>query len=513
MFKIYRLEVKGIPPFLKPKSFTFSPFFTLIRGENGAGKTTMLEALALLGHCCVMDDSDEQGAYYPDDELPSACYAEYVILLGECCFDGGKDEEVSKLADDWNKILNGQPLKKITIRIFHKNGKKCDDLKEDLKEENRLNENWAVAGDTEEVSLIKRIIAFSRPAEILSEKQAQTDEVRKKLNKLLTNTTKEGPISQEDSHLESVANSITEMIPDTKAKFSTTLRSNLLEQERGLPPFICYFNTDMYHYGLGLDIRESPKHLSEELLSLVKNRLHLVNEGRVINFSLIQKFWDAVYQGAEKETLESIKIKKDKKTKKERADITVVGQGGKRKFLSSGENQTLFLGVVFGALRPSHSVVLLDEPDLHLSLPAGLNMYNEVFRRSIHDRVQVIAVSHLPFVFSRSLHARDFEKEGDEIAYEDFYKKCCKWYEGETDAISAADLSGTGVPKCLGLYYLKKTGSDRKQPKIEAHKQERAAEEAGSFQNHEIGSILSQSKTPPPTIRETLRSLIRFWVK
>jgi predicted ATPase len=135
-----------------------------------------------------------------------------------------------------------------------------------------------------------------------------------------------------------------------------------------------------------------------------------------VNFVLVQEFWKMVYEHS-KELLASIEFSEDGKAKIKVTDPTKKP----REFLSSGEYQTLSLGLVFGALQPKHSIIMLDEPDLHLSLPAGVRMYNEVFMRSMLHDLQVIAVSHLPFVFPRRLHEES--DIGDVARFFEFHKQ------------------------------------------------------------------------------------------
>ncbi|MCI0561758.1 MAG: ABC transporter ATP-binding protein, partial [Nitrososphaera sp.] len=174
-----------------------------------------------------------------------------------------------------------------------------------------------------------------------------------------------------------------------------------------------------------------------------------------------------------------------------------------REFLSSGENQTLSLGLVFGALQPKHSIIMLDEPDLHLSLPAGVRMYNEIFKRALLDNIQVIIVSHLPFVFRNALHDED---KTDSI------RNFTKFYED-----TLKDTSRT--PKCITLYYLNKEEEKengkgekvKKRLKIAINPQKEAARRAGQFQNNEIRAILRQSLASVPEWNIIIREHLQYF--
>jgi len=505
MFKIYHLEIKGIEPFSSSKVFVFSPFFTLIRGGNGAGKTTILEALAMLGHCSVMSDRDQRGLKHELD-YAKKCYIKYTLVIGNCYFENNTG--LADLASKWKSILNNNSYKEITLQIFHKGNMPRNDLKNDLKNEDKLKSEWAIAGNPAEVDLIRQIIAFSRPEQVQSEDSQLSSVILGILKSLVKNVISTPP--KANKAIKEAANNIVEEIARVRPVFLQSLRSRHLELDLPLPPIICYFNTDMYHFGLGLDIRESPKHLSEELSRLVKDRLHLVDSsGNICNFFLIQEFWDIIYSGTDKEKLASIKFSGNQMSE---AEIRITDQGDRvRNFLSSGENQTLSLGIVFGSLKPSHSIILLDEPDLHLSLPAGLKMYNELFKRSILNSLQVISVSHLPFVFPQALHDEEVTK--DIPSYVKYFQSSVDWFSKTKDTIDVKPHNANySPPCCLSLYHIRKTTKNG-QPDIDIKKQKEAAVEAAKYQNHEIDSILSQSKSAPPTKQEIVNSLLGRWIR
>jgi hypothetical protein len=260
----------------------------------------------------------------------------------------------------------------------------------------------------------------------------------------------------------------------------------------------------MYHYGLGLDIRESPKHLSAELFQLVGGRLHMIKYnqdegtliGEIANFESIQRFWEKVYKDLRNETLMSITFREGTagiSVGKEEQDATSY-----RKFLSSGENQTLSLGLVFGALQPAHSIILLDEPDLHLSLPAGIRMYNEIFTSALLMDIQVIVVSHLPFIFPNSHHSPDKTKDSDSFI---------KFHEEELSSLQSdrnVELKNGSRKKpefkCVTFYYLKKDTDANGNNTIIREFQKKGAKMAGEFQNMEIEAVLRQSLAPTPKI-------------
>lgn len=503
MFKIQNIKIKGIEPFRNPTSFWFSPYFTLIRGGNGAGKTTILESLALLGHCNLMDKKEIDNDKDFDETIN--CYILYNIIIGKCFFEATK--ELKDLHDKWTILLDSIKYKELTVQIYHKENRILHDLKNDLKDEKLLNGKWVITGKKENVSFLCDLIDFSRPNLMQSEEKLRSEKVHE-IAKRLVQTTKPATIPSDveldNKRIEKAVQEMETVIEQVKPAFSEPQRSQLLGNNKLLPPIVCYFNTDMYHYGLGLDIRESPKHLSEELSRLVKDRLRIVNKvnGELYNFNSLQEFWSSIYKSDEGEELNSIKFKEPEM---DIAEIRIKDSDKQeRKFLSSGENQTLSLGIVFGALKPNHSIIMLDEPELHLSLPAALNMYNEIYRKCFCDNIQVITVSHLPFVFPYFLHDEELTKNA--ATFYDMYD------EGQEFIKSIDKYSPTKIDyhahKYLSLYFIQKTVDENNQSTVNVKRQGKASIQAAKYQNKEINSIISQAATSPPSIRDVTHSIV-----
>jgi hypothetical protein len=477
MFKIRKVEISGIGPFQKqsPRTFHFGPFFTLLRGKSGSGKTTVLQVLALLGHCNVMrkDASDLDAP-----EAKWERHARFTIVLGKCPFAG--DERLKRLAGQWAEALGDKEAVelKFWIRLPHDIGIKEESLDIVLSTEGML-ERCFLTGPSAHIDLVQEIIAFSRPKLKLTLEKAQERAVQGYLNQGFT---------QEPGNL---AKDIIDQVNKAKPVFDSAPRSQYLENTEGsLPPLVAYFNTDMHDSGIGLDIRETPKRMSDDLIDLIVRRLHIVNEeGKIANEKEVRAFWSGVTRDpASKKTSTLIINIADGK----QARIAIIEEsineflepGSKRaqklirEFVSSGENQVLFLAIAMEALRPAHSIFMLDEPDLHMSLPAALRMFNKVYEKAFHEDMQIIAASHLSFVFPNSLHRKD---ELDSLeSYMALYNR-------------AAQEVGSGRPasRCVTLHWLSKDAD-----KTELHSQEDAVTMAGKFQNYELDSIMRQSQIP-----------------
>jgi energy-coupling factor transporter ATP-binding protein EcfA2 len=487
MFKIYQLTIKGIEPFSAATSFEFGPYFNLIRGDNGAGKTTVLEAMAMLGHCSIM-------AHDKSFDLNEGkhCYIEYRLILGEPFFNDMNDSEIRRLAKMWKDITIAKDIERtftqIPVYIFHKDKKPVKELKEHLKDESKLKEDWRIAGDEFQITFLQRLVHFSRPTQIQSEADLLTQNIRKTVERISVAANER---ALNDEEIAKCADQIIDMATNAKPQYRCPERSKYLGRSAILPPLICYFNTDMYHYGIGLDIRESPKHLSLELSSLVKHRLHLVNrDNSLINLPLARELWANIFKGEEfrgehRETLGDVRFKYSEEGKDEAVISIHGGKGEPRNFMSSGENQVLSLSIPLMMLEPKHSILLLDEPELHLSLPAAVQMYDEVVKRSLIDDIQVVTVSHLPFVFPQSLLERDQIRSVD---------KFCKLYmdinASVNSLLNAESVSEHWPPRYITLYYLKK---EIEKGAITQFSQREAVYEAGKFQNRELDCIRRQT--------------------
>lgn len=477
MFKIRKVEISGIGPFQKtnPRTFHFGPFFTLLRGKSGSGKTTVLQVLALLGHCNIMrkDASDLEAP-----EAKWERYARFTVVLGKCPF--ADDERLKRIADKWNEVLGGKDAVelKFWIRLPHDMGIKEESLDIILSTEGLL-ERCFLTGPSAQIDLVQEIIAFSRPKQKLTMEKAQERAVQGYLNQGFT---------AEPGNL---AKDIVEQVNNAKPVFDPAPRSQYLENTEGsLPPLVAYFNTDMHDSGIGLDIRETPKRMSDDLIDLIVRRLHIVNEdGKIMNEAEVRSFWSGVSRdpASKKTSTLIINIAEGKKARIaiiEEAINEFLEPGSKkaqkliREFVSSGENQVLFLAVAMEALKPAHSVFLLDEPDLHMSLPAALRMFNKVYEKAFHEDMQIIAASHLSFVFPNSLHRKD--ELGSLESYLALYDRAAR-------EVSA----GRAASRCLTLHWLSKDAD-----KTELHSQEDAVAMAGKFQNFELDAIMRQSQIP-----------------
>lgn len=168
-------------------------------------------------------------------------------------------------------------------------------------------------------------------------------------------------------------------------------------------PFVSYINTDAYDYGVALDIRESPKDLAKDLSQVVE-RLSISDGCQIFGLDAIQQAWSYLVTG-ERDLLR-LSIKRPHPEAD--WDVRVYRKGqvasdqASISYLSSGENQLLFLCLILFGMRPSGCILLLDEPELHLS-PAAIVRLREVLIESCRKpRNQVIVATHSSFLVRTS---------------------------------------------------------------------------------------------------------------
>lgn len=486
MFKVRKLKIGGIGPFRKnnPATFHFGPFFTLLRGQSGSGKTTVLSTLALLGHACVMRFEAAE-ADRPDPLWDR--YAEFDLVVGPCKL--GDDRSLKRLAGLWQELLgeNQAVELKVWIRLPHDADNRDENLDTILSRESLL-ERCFISGRPDHIEFLQALVEFSRPRQKLSLEKSRVQKLQAYLGQ---------SVSKAPGNL---AKEICDLIASARPEFESPPRSALLSDPSiALPPLISYFNTDVHQGGLGLDIRESPKRLTDDLADLLCRRLQVVDEhGRVANDRDVRAFWSDVLgtpEGMRRGSALLVKTGAGKDAQvaivEEEPDEILLEPGSPqarkimREFVSSGENQILFLALIFGTLRPAHSLLMLDEPDLHMSLPTAMRMYNQIHERAIRLDMQVITASHLSFVFPETLHPA-----GALQALEPFlsiYRKARIEFE-----------SGRKVTQCVTLHWLSRIGE-----RHAIDSQHEAAAKAGRFQNFSLDSILSQSRIPAEKVQES----------
>lgn len=408
--KLRRIEIGDYRP-LSESSIEFSSGLNLIRGDNGAGKTLLLEIISILGHSPVMTaehDAEMSGAVFRYDveiEKFDIAFLDRIFERsgsGIALSEDGKSwvrayAKVTQYSDIWNEeslcalgrslVAKGVfkagfkslPLR-VGVRIRDGKIREYDKLKHDLANDHRdedcpfncsLDRNWMfLCAEPGLEKLIPLLQSISRPA--------RSDERKKRQAKR-----------------------------DVARSWHKSLRTALLdthkEEAKNLPGFVTYINTDMYEWGAGLDLRESPKQLRTDLSTVAKNRLVLLSDPNdrmgtdplyyFRDWDKMKQTWkSAIFKGTHTPELSAASYSENtdewRISFKTQSDISV---------FSSGENQAFFLLAMTVCTRPHNSIFLFDEPELHLSLSATESFFRYLIDFSETTESQVIVVTHSLF--------------------------------------------------------------------------------------------------------------------
>jgi hypothetical protein len=357
----------------------FCPGINVIRGANGIGKTTILEHASLLGHLSVMKraapvgnpslsmliklskcDIDFLGELVRGS-LPEAAAPYYEFALARMGF---------AIADIASVDISAQEF----VLDFTFPTITDDQLKTVLADEKEIEKRISVSSSQIDVRLVQALVAWSRPF-CIDDKEVGPWSVTPRL------------ICQKE-----------------KPEWGCT----------GASP-IFYVNTDMYEFGAGLDIRESPKHLKSKITSVLQDRLQLLNydarpqNGSSISDALVAEEsqsllceddlkagWKGVFGNHHEFRIGEVRCSGTTKKSRHLSWIFKIGDRESSEFVSSGENQALFVLAMIYGLAGSGSCMLMDEPELHLTFRSGSELVERIFERAQDTESQAIIVTHLP---------------------------------------------------------------------------------------------------------------------
>jgi hypothetical protein len=396
---IQQVLVHRISPFQDDNvhPIEFCRGFNLVRGANGVGKTTVLEATALVGHIPLFNVRVVRQSVLAQSHV----HCKLVI-------EGSDIERMSRVLATLDELVNPESrfaesmrsaavrtvlsealsaLRPDTVLSFgitiEEHDQRAPDLKDLLSREDRLAAEVALCvTDAQHALLLKFLVGISRPEVSQFAVDAQG-------------------------------------APDMKkpAGWFRSPRQALLERDgvdaSEVPGFVGYFHTDMYRWGVGNDVRESPKELFHRTTALmIAERFRLFQcAGGAPNpaarhFSSVSELWGMIISPPdmrrppdghrpEQRRLSSVRL--CEKAPGQRS-VEVRISDHEVNIVSSGENQALFLLLWTISNAAYQSCLLIDEPEIHLS-PGAASRTIEFLQALTRSRGnQVICATHAAVV-------------------------------------------------------------------------------------------------------------------
>ncbi|NUN12971.1 MAG: ATP-binding protein [Myxococcales bacterium] len=393
--KLVQVDFDGLYPWNMPLKLNVSKSKTrvFILGENGSGKSSLLEYLALVGHLPVL-------TYAPNCNKPRKIAVQFELKTSTQLTYAMNGPLATVLKKLFVNNIGLADFKTVTVELC---GSDSQDLREDLAKETKMAEHWTIRNvsitpkapndvtTSELVVALKALIAWSRPTE------SQDATFERLFNQLTPGDALTLPNPVPDSVSDTVELHYHYPSPLQQQHVLRTARP-----DSWVAPFIAYFNTDMYDFGVGLDIRESPKNLHTDLWKTLA-RLGLLDpayQGRLTWSDDVNKVWNTLSKGVhpqidppqvtfERDGQSEIKLRQQR--------------SGDGKFFSSGENQRIFLSLMFGLIaKHGNGLLLLDEPELHLDRVSKKNLHKYLLndttsgdrQAGLGKKIQILVATH-----------------------------------------------------------------------------------------------------------------------
>lgn len=219
-----------------------------------------------------------------------------------------------------------------------------------------------------------------------------------------------------DEELSSVVSIV---VDDSNRDFVAALLEML---KRGRTPrreggiVVTYINTDLNDFGRGNDLRESPKNLLDDFVHEMRDRLELpfppptgefkykddLNTifARVLSYAQVYGLPGVIPSDTALELAEC-RIDTSNKFRLVATRLISRFENTPLSFMSAGENECFFVFSLLLGLPLKGGLVLLDEPDLHISTPQKRAFFSELYKRLMDAGCQAIIATHSEYALIR----------------------------------------------------------------------------------------------------------------
>lgn len=383
-------------------SFNVNKCYHLLYGANGVGKTTVLEAISLLGHVSSfsrMSYGSDWKVTFKDSVFKEALRKTQgnTDSLPPFILTSASDQTRKwrwlqhlikcKKQDWWECYPSESPHAIIKYNILFKGQEMSFWICFIQEEGNSITKVLSGGGDWDDLNTESQFV-------ILYSKESDN------MIKLLLR------------HMLDVCPH--EIVNHTVFKERTIFPRNHFRANRALQSglqdgIVAYWNTDLNNFGRKNDVRESVKDIKADFYSEMRNRLGLdlskdnqntidnINRRIDLNWALDQILPNNQIEHGYKP--DSILITQ---LYAEDNDVSIKvarpwNRSQKIDFFSAGENEvfTIFMLLLWMPIRGS--IILLDEPDLHLSTSRKTGFFSELFRLASTYNCQFIISTHSGF--------------------------------------------------------------------------------------------------------------------
>ncbi len=392
--KLRRLRVHALKS-IRALDHVFGDSGLTLLGRNGSGKTTVLEAISLLGHVGVM-------ALAPLRKAPDA--GAFAATPGASLLNALLE------GDDADAITGASPsLRAACDTLARHFGGRGDALGK--PESSRVAESFAASPGENPVerafeSLRRSEGAAISPALILLDVVTEAGAPVSLLVRLAPGADLTVVLSHEFSDRETEAALTLYFDAESEPARDLILRSLASRPvslgrkgtSRAIPPcraladgagVVSYVNTDLNDFGRGNDLRESPKNITDDFAAVV-TRLCIDTE-RIrapLNEILSRILSPDDRRGW---SIEELAVEEG------RTRLVITDHFGKpqlRNHLSAGENEIFFAFLVLLGLPTREGIVILDEPAFHASPETAPAFFDELYALCERNGTQLFVGSH-----------------------------------------------------------------------------------------------------------------------